>query len=302
MGQYAKLFQEVPVLRPWLLLLLALTAGACVTTQPADELVELMSAEQLKAMIEADVILLGEQHDNPHHHNIQRQVIDLIGQRSELGSVVFEQVSWDQQPVLNALNNRTLGELKQNLKWETSGWPDYQLYEPVFMAATRYKAQMIAGNIAKESSKPIYQKGYDAVFSAEEQKKLGLNVGFEPKAQAALEEEIFEGHCRLLPKDHVQTMIPVQRARDAAMALAWQRLHKKNKTVFIVGAGHSRKDFGIPWYLERLKPGLKIYSIGMTETGVEPKTEVYDQVITTAPVEREDPCVGLKEKFSKPQS
>ncbi|WP_176736411.1 ChaN family lipoprotein [Oligoflexus tunisiensis] len=289
------------MLRLWLLLL-ALTGGACVSTQPADELVELMSAEQLRAMIEADVILLGEQHDNPHHHGIQRQVLDLIGQRSELGSVVFEQAHWKQQPVLNALNNRSLGELKQNLKWESSGWPDYQLYEPVFMAATRYKAQMIAGNIAPETSKIIHQKGYDAVFTPDEQKKLGLDVSLEPEAQAALEQEIFEGHCRLLPKDHVRTMVPVQRARDAAMALAWHRLHKKNKTVFIVGAGHARKDFGIPWYLKRLKPGLKIYSIGMTETGAEPRSEAYDQIITTPPVEREDPCVGLKEKFSKPKS
>ena len=27
---------------------------------------------------------------------------------------------------------------------------------------------------------------------------------------------------------------------------------------------------------------------------------VYDQVITTAAAEREDPCAGLKEKFNKP--
>jgi uncharacterized iron-regulated protein len=79
-------------------------------------------------------------------------------------------------------------------------------------------------------------------------------------------------------------------------------MHKDRKTVFIVGAGHARKDFGIPWYLERLKPGIRIHSIGMNETGAEAKTAVFDQVITTEAVKREDPCAALKEKFSKPKN
>jgi uncharacterized iron-regulated protein len=274
---------------------------ACVSTQPAENLAAAdMSPEQQKTLLEADVILLGEQHDNPHHHAIQKQVLDLLGQRTQLGSVVFEQASWEQQAILNSLTNRSMGELANDLNWEKSGWPDYKLYEPLFIAATRYKAQLIAGNIAPQKSKVIYQDGYAAIFQPDEQKKLGLDQSFEPKAAEALEEEIFEGHCKLLPRDHVKAMIPVQRARDAAMALAWFRLHKTGKTVFIVGAGHARKDFGIPWYLERLKPGTKIYSIGMNEIGAEAETAAYDQVITTEAVKRDDPCASLKEKFSKP--
>jgi uncharacterized iron-regulated protein len=299
MPEYAKSFQEVPVLRlRWMFL--ALILPSCVTSQPADQLASVMSPEQQTSLLNADVILLGEQHDNPHHHALQKEVLDLLGQRSVLGSVVFEQVHWDQQGVLNALNNRSLGELAKDLNWASSGWPDYKFYEPLFMAATRYKAQLIAGNIAPQKSKVIYQDGYAAIFTPDEQKKLGLDQKFEPKAEAALEEEIFVGHCRLLPKDHVKTMIPVQRSRDAAMALAWSRLHKKGKTVFIVGSGHARKDFGIPWYLERLKPGIKIYSVGMNEEGADTDAGVYDQVITTKAAEREDPCAGLKDKFSKP--
>jgi uncharacterized iron-regulated protein len=299
MPEYAKSFQEVPVLRlRWMFL--ALFLPSCVTSQPADQLSSVMSTEQQTSLLEADVILLGEQHDNPHHHALQKEVLDLLGQRSMLDSVVFEQVHWDQQGVLNSLNNRSLGELAKDLNWASSGWPDYKFYEPLFMAATRYKAQLIAGNIAPQKSKVIYQDGYAAIFTADDQKNLGLDQMFEPKAEAAMEEEIFVGHCRLLPKDHVKTMIPVQRSRDAAMALAWSRLNKKGKTVFIVGSGHARKDFGIPWYLERLKPGIKIYSVGMNEVGADTNADVYDQVITTAAAEREDPCVGLKDKFSKP--
>jgi uncharacterized iron-regulated protein len=298
MRKYAKYFQEVPVLHLWSLLFILLL-GACVTSVPSDELADVMNPEQQRALLAADVILLGEQHDNPYHHAIQKQVLELLGVQSKLGSVVFEQVNWEQQPVLTALNNCSLGQLATDLEWSASGWPDYKFYEPLFMSATRYRAQLIAGNIAPQNSKAIYQKGYSALFSADEQKKLGLDTELDPDAQSALEQEIFQGHCGMLPQDRVKT---IQRTRDAAMALAWFRQHKHGKTVFIVGAGHARKDFGIPWYLERLKPGLRIYSIGMNETGAEGKAAVYDQIITTAPAEREDPCVGLKEKFSKPKS
>ncbi|MDQ3234826.1 MAG: ChaN family lipoprotein, partial [Pseudobdellovibrionaceae bacterium] len=233
---------------------------------------------------------------------VQRQVLDLLGQKSQLGSVTFEQAHWDQQTVLTALNNRSLGELAKDLQWKNSGWPDFKFYEPLFLATVRYRAQAIAGNINPQKTKLVYQQGYAAIFQADEQKNLGLDRDLEPQAQAALEDEIFQGHCQMLPKDHVKTMIPVQRTRDAAMALAWLRQHKQGKSVFIVGAGHARKDFGIPLYLKRLKPDLKIYSIGMNEMGAESPAAVYDQIITTAPAQREDPCAGLKEKFSKPKS
>ncbi len=301
MRQYAKSSREVPLpYRSCLLLLFVVQS--CVSIGPSAELKELVQPAAIDAMLEADVILLGELHDNPHHHAVQAQVIDLIGQKSQLGSVVFEQVNGDQQAILSALNSRTLGDLAQNLAWESSGWPAFELYKPLFERALRYRVQLIAGNIAAEKSKAIYRQGYAVVFQEDEIARLGLKEELEPKAQEALEQEIFEGHCKMLPLDHAKTMVPIQRARDAAMALAWYRLHKGGKSIFIVGAGHARKDFGIPWYLRRLKPELKIYSVGLNEEAAKADPALYDLSITTPPAERDDPCVGLKEKFSKPRS
>ncbi len=261
---------------------------------------EIMSPEQTKALFEADIILLGEQHDNPQHHRIQAQLLELLGKANVLAAVVFEQVSWDQQAILDGLNNRNIGSLPVLLNWDKSGWPDYALYEALFTAAVRFRASVIAGNISSEKSKAIYQNGYKAIFTLEEQQRLGLNHDLEAEGLAALRKEIFDGHCQLIPEDHIGSMIPIQRARDAAMALAYDRQHKKAKTVYIVGSGHARKDFGIPWYLKKLKPELKIWSIGMNETGASTETGIFDQVITTAPAERDDPCESLKTKWKKP--
>lgn len=279
-----------------------LLSTACVSTSSSVRLADRISPEQQAALLSADVILVGEQHDNPHHHALQREVLDLLGQKSQLGDIIFEQVNWDQQTIVDNLNNRTLGTLSKDLAWEKSGWPAFTYYEPLFTAAVRFRAKVIAGNIAPQKSKAIYQDGYTAIFTSDEQKQLGLDQELDPASREAMEKEIFDGHCQMVPQDHVKAMVPVQRTRDAAMALAWKRLHKQGKSVFIVGAGHARKDFGIPWYLEKLSPGVKIYSIGMNETAAEAKAELYDQLITTTPAEREDPCKGLQEKFSKPQS
>ena len=272
----------------------------CSHTPSYPNISEIMSPEQTKALFEADIILLGEQHDNPHHHRIQAQVLDLLGKANVLGEVVFEQLSWDQQPILDGLNNRTIGSLPVLLNWDKSGWPDYALYEALFTAAVRFRAPIIAGNISPEKSKAIYQSGYKEIFTLEEQKRLGLSNDLEAEGLAALRKEIFDGHCQMIPEDHIASMIPIQRARDAAMALAYDRHHKKSKTVYIVGSGHARKDFGIPWYLKKLKPELKIWSIGMNETGASTEAGIFDQVITTAAAERDDPCESLKLKWKKP--
>lgn len=286
----------------FLLPFLLIQTISCVSTGPASKLQQLIKPADIEAILQADVVLLGEQHDNPHHHAIQAELIKLSGQKSRLGSVVFEQVTWEQQAVLAALTSRTLGDLPQKLSWESSGWPAFGLYEPLFAAATDYRAQLIAGNIVPEKSKAIYREGYAAVFQEAEIAKLGLGEELEPKAKEALEQEIFEGHCKLLPRDHVKAMIPIQRARDAAMALAWYRLHRGGQSIFIVGAGHARKDFGIPWYLKRLKPELKIYSLGMSEQGSPADPSAFDLLLTTEGVTRKDPCEELKAKFSTPRS
>jgi uncharacterized iron-regulated protein len=276
---------------------------ACASTGSLNSLDDVMSVEQQKALLAADVILIGEQHNNPYHHAIQQQVLEFLGQNGVLGPIVFEQLHSEQQAAAANLNKRTLASFAQDIAWDKSGWPPYKLYEPLFITAVRYRAPVIAGNVPPPKSKAVYKEGYAAVFTAAAQKSLGLDEALPAAAQTALEAEIFEGHCRMIPKDHVGAMIPVQRTRDAAMAWAGAQQPKEHKLVFIVGSGHARKDYGIPWYLQRLRPGVKIYSIALNETDHETESSVYDQVITTKPAEREeDPCKGLQEHLTKPKS
>ena len=50
----------------------------------------LQTNARLDALLPADVVLLGEQHDAPEHQVIHSQVIALMAQCSQLGAVALE--------------------------------------------------------------------------------------------------------------------------------------------------------------------------------------------------------------------
>lgn len=101
----------------------------------------------------------------------------------------------------------------------------------------------------------------------------------------------------------VPRMSDVQRARDATMADVLLA-HSGRGAVLIAGAGHTRKDVGVPIYLASRMADKRVVSVGFVE--VEPgKTGAtdyargpeeglpYDYVWFTSPAAREDPCAGF---------
>jgi hypothetical protein len=79
--------------------------------------------------------------------------------------------------------------------------------------------------------------------------------------------------------------------------------------VLIAGAGHVRRDYGVPRYLRRLSGGDAMVSLAFVETGVETGAEArdpaaahgagdaYDVVWFTAAAPREDPCGALRRRM-----
>ena len=62
----------------------ALLLTACATAAPP-----LSAPEQarLAALLPADVLLIGEQHDAPEHQQLQRQVVEWLAARGELAAL-----------------------------------------------------------------------------------------------------------------------------------------------------------------------------------------------------------------------
>lgn len=85
---------------------------------------------------DADIVLLGEIHDNPLHHQGQG---DLIRQ-AQPKAVVFEMLSPAQAAKLNATPREDMAKVAARIGWASSNWPDFELYQPVFEALEQIPA------------------------------------------------------------------------------------------------------------------------------------------------------------------
>ena len=122
---------------------------------------------------------------------------------------------------------------------------------------------------------------------------------------ASLADEIRAGHCGMANDAMVTAMLDVQRARDASLADALLRADERMPPVLIAGAGHVRKDAGVPVYLARRVPDKRTLSVAFLEVGgfaEPPLVELaaqYDFVWYTPRVDDLDPCDRFKEQLEK---
>lgn len=280
--------------------LLSLMIGCASDPNTTFDLENLNPQEQ-KDFEGAKIILLGEQHDNPIHHEIQNDVLETLAKEGRLKSVIFEQVDWTYQGVLDQLTKDNFERLPKKLDWKDSGWPDYDYYEPLFRTALKARAKIIAGGLPRNRIELLTKSSYEVAFNAAEIERIKLRTPLDGVGHELLSKEIFEGHCKMIPEDHIEMMIPVQRARDAALVKGYQNeADISGVSVFILGNGHARKEFGVPFLLRNIDPQLKVWSVGMQEVGSEALPQgAFDKVWITEKAEREDPCEQMKKHLEK---
>ena len=81
----------------------------------------------------ADVVILGEVHDNPQHHKIQAEALKAMAP----SAVVWEMVTEEGAQRLADKAVSDPEELARILEWLESGWPPLSMYYPVFRPQTR---------------------------------------------------------------------------------------------------------------------------------------------------------------------
>lgn len=243
----------------------------------------------------ADVVILGELHDDPRHHERQGALIRRMVELGRRPAVVFEMIPADlQAPLDAALDAGRTEDLGAVLRWRERGWGDFALYAPVFAAALDAGLPIRAGDLTVAERKAA---GAGAL-SAERRTALGLDAPLPPPAEAALGDALVAAHCGQLPRSAVGPMIAVQRARDGSMADAVRRAAADGPVVLITGQGHARRDWGVPSVLARTAPDLAVASIALSADGTAPQTDAegaYDRIEATGPPpERGDPCEDLR--------
>lgn len=257
-------------------------------------------ADVISVLSTTDLVLLGETHDNPHHHTTQATLLQAMVDAGRRPAVVWEMVNRDRQDAVDAWaagpSSDDPDAFATAVAWADGGWPDFALYRPIVAVAVKARLPMVAGGLERPQTRAIAEGGL-AALEPDRARDWGL---VEPLPDAVVEahlEAVFDGHCQLVPRAHLKSMADVQSARDASLAAAM--LGHPDGAVLIAGRGHVRDDVGVPLFLRRLAPTTTLVTLGLTER--DGTVGTFDWTRAHAPVERPDPCIKLRERFGKSQ-
>ena len=237
----------------------------------------------------AQVVFLGEQHDNPAHHAVQAEWVATL----KPTAVVFEMLTPAQAYRVTAKNRQDAVTLAQTLDWESSGWPDFLMYYPIFEAAPQ--AEIFGAGVPRENLRAAMQEDVFSVFGADAAAQFGLDQPLPEKQQELREALQRAAHCDALPEALLPRMVDVQRLRDATLAQAALEAVTRlgAPVVVITGNGHAREDWGAPALLRLAAPDITVFSLGQGEAGEYPEGG-FGFVLDGPAVDRGDPCDAFK--------
>jgi uncharacterized iron-regulated protein len=260
------------------------------------------------ALVDADLILLGEVHDNVDHHLLQARLLRAVLAAGRRPALAFEMLTTDQQAAIDAALARAPRDpdaFAKAVGWDRSGWPKFALYRPIFAAGLEAGLPVVAANLPRSQVRELVREGAAAL---DEPMRVRLAAD-EPLADHVMEElraEMREVHCDALPEPMLDPLVLAQRARDARMSERLATAGEGGGAVLIAGSGHVRTDRGVPAYLAKDAPGRSVVSVAFLEVSAKAREPAgyadarlggalpFHFVVFTPGTERQDPCEGLR--------
>lgn len=234
---------------------------------------------RLEALLPADALLLGEQHDAPEHHELERQVVEWLAGRGTLAAVAMEMAPRGKD-TRGLPHDASPSAVRAALAWDDAGWP-WDTYGPVVMAAVKAGVPVLGANLPREQQRAAMQDGT-------------LERRLTPTALATQLQRIRDGHCGLLPETQMHPMARVQVARDLSMARTVADALQPGRTVLLIaGNGHVEHALGVPVHLPD-RTHVKVISARAGNQAAATPDAVADVIWATPPAPPKDYCADLK--------
>ncbi|MEF8726804.1 MAG: ChaN family lipoprotein [Accumulibacter sp.] len=221
--------------------------------------------EVLARAAAADVVLLGEQHDDEDHHRWQLQVLAGLHALRPQMIVGFEMFPRRVQPVLDRW---VAGELSAPALLAQTGWEEIwsfpaAFYLPLFEFVRINRLPMLALNVDARLTRAIGDQGWDAVPESERE-----GVGRAAPASSAYRDFLFSvyrehahgqgGRDSRGFRHFVEAQLNWDRAMAEALAVrlaSGQGDGRPPLVVGVIGSGHLRHGHGVPHQLRALGVG-----------------------------------------------
>ncbi len=251
-------------------------------------------AALLRRMGEADIVLLGEVHDNGRQHQLRADLITALAARRP--AVVFEQFARSEGPLSPPAPGMPLEDWLDGHGFDRKGW-QWPLHRPVVEAALAHGRGVWGSGLSRESLRAVVREGESALPA--DLQVLLAQAPLDSIGRAGIDQELIEGHCGKLPLSMVPGMRAAQEARDASMTRAILQARASGPAWLIAGNGHVRRDMGVPRLLAKAASSDRLLVVGLLERGEDgalpgaQELSVYDLVLVTPRAERSDPCADL---------
>lgn len=254
------------------------------------------------ALRPANVTLIGEQHDAPEHHALQRQMVADLTAQHRLAALLLEMADAGASTE-NLPPAATEAQVQAALQWREAAWP-WQNYGPSIMEAVRAHVPVMGANLPRAEMRTVM-----ADTRWDEQ--------VPPQVLQHHHTAIQQGHCGLMPEAQIPAMARIQIARDVRMAQtidktvtrwghAAARIAKADAhadtaptttptVMLLAGSAHVLRSTGIPLHLAARYPQHSIEVIVMQagSGATLPHTEA-DKIIVTPALPESDYCALLR--------
>jgi uncharacterized iron-regulated protein len=231
---------------------------ACTTTTASHE-VRLFDLEQqailsqtqaLQRLKTARIVLVGEHHNNAHHHVAQLKVIQLLHNSGRKVAVGLEMFRQDSQQALDLWIAGRIGE-DQFKPIYLDNWNfGWELYGPIFTYAKEHRIPMVGLNVSRKITAQVAYHGFESLTEDQKGALEGITCNVTAEYRDFIRNAYgAHGHGNMT----FNRFCEAQLVWDTAMAVSaidYLKQHPDTVLVILAGSGHARK-LGIPSQLDK---------------------------------------------------
>jgi uncharacterized iron-regulated protein len=289
--------------------------------------------ELLRVMQDSDVIYLGEDHDNIHHHRIQLDIIRALVEKGLKPAIGFEFFS--RQQTSHLLRHQNSADrfhqpdsehsaeklLRMQLGWAKNRDGDWNHLYPILQYAREHKLPVFGADLSPVLRKQLTKGGYEGLSPVEK-----LFVTQSPFSDSDYQEFMYQSftraHCGWGDEIYLQKLYSTWLARNEAMAESIVAMHRSSPAqpvVMILGGAHTQYNMAVFERTLNLVPDIRQLNLRLQSVAQQPLpvADYFEPMIvneqsfgspyeylwfTARMPEREDPCKAFlkyKNKHSK---
>ena len=197
-------------------------------------------------LAKVQVIYIGEQHTNSHHHDIQLKVIRELFQMDPQIKIGMEMFDRTYQPILDQWSNGKMDRLQflQKTHWYANWKFKFELYHEILDFIKERRIHLVGLNIPFHIPRKIATGGIRSL-SADDTKHLPQHIDTSNAFHRAYVKEVFKNHL-VRGRENFEFFYMAQCVWEEIMAESIALNLKGGRMIVLAGNGHIIKKFGVP--------------------------------------------------------